>query len=248
MKWLALGFAVQILACAVVGVRLLLLWRRTRKLPEASFGIAFLVLGVLGFPVSMAARNGLAASPQAAGLLLALGFAAQDAGLMALYVGIWRVFRPGQAWAAAIVATAGLLFAASLLGQALTVGFEGGRDTGFWYWLGNATRGFTFFWAFAESSRYTGLMRRRVHLGLADPELWDRFRLWSIATGALVVAWSAFAGSRLAGVDAASSPPVLGLSAAAGVASGIALWLAFFPPRAYLRRLSPPRPAAPRPR
>ena len=41
----------------------------------------------------------------------------------------------------------------------------------------------------------------------------DRFRLWTVATLALVTAFGVFAGAKLMGVDAASSPAVLAMGA-----------------------------------
>jgi hypothetical protein len=238
MTWLALGVLAQVLASAVVGLRLLWLARRTRKLPELTFGLCFLLLGAFGLPLTLAARGDLAPGPEAAGLLLAGGFLAQNAACLALAVNTWRTFRPeGRAGLLAVVAV-GTAFTVSLAGQALTVGFRGAADGGDFYVLGFLARMGTFVWASAEAVRYWALLRRRLVLGLADPVIVNRLALWSAGALAVVVGFAAFGLARLAEVNPATSPAVLATSSLAGLVAGVALWLAFAPPAAYLRRVT----------
>jgi len=237
MTWLGLGILVQILADAVVGVRLLMLARRTRKLPEAAFGGTCLLLGVLGLPISIAARNGLAATPEQAGWLLAVGLGFQNLASLLLYVGTWRVFRRETGWAGALVATAALALTASLVGHGLTVGFRGGVDHGLWYEVGFATRAAAFLWTAGESFGYSRTLRRRLTLGLADPVVAERFRLWFWCNSGIALGFFAFLVARLLGENPAATPWVLATTSVVGIASGTALWLAFAPPAAYLRRV-----------
>lgn len=234
MEWVALGTVVQLLADLVVGVRLLALARRTRKLPEAAFGLAFVLLGGVGYPLSIAARSGAVASPELAGTLLAAGLLAQNAGCAALYVFLWRVFRSRETWALPLVALALGTLAWSVPGEFLTDRFWGGVDGGLFYWIGLAARAGAFVWATAESLRYHARLRRRLRLGLADAVVADRFLLWSIASGAVLLAFAVFSGARILGVDPTGSSLVLGATSAGGLVAGITLWLAFLPPRAYL--------------
>jgi len=89
-------------------------------------------------------------------------------------------------------------------------------------------------WLVAESVRYYGIMQRRLPLGLADPVVTDRFRLW------------AFAGAAGLAMLATSAPPVvmgeqqtpwmswvLPLFAVSGIAASASYLLAFFPPGWY---------------
>ncbi len=239
MKLLGLGIAVQIVADAVVGVRLLLLARRTRRLPELCLGLCCLLLGGIGLPLSLVARGGLAASrPELAGQLLAVGFAFQNAACLALFVATWRIFRPDAGWAAGLSWAAGLAMLASLVGQAATVGFRGGVDQGAFYQLGFVARALAFAWGGFEAGHYALLLRRRIRLGLADPVVADRFRLWALCCLAVVFGFASFAASRALGVEPATSPVVLSVTSVVGSVAGVALWLAFLPPRAYLRRVA----------
>jgi hypothetical protein len=235
MAWLALGFLLQIAACALVGGRLLALFHRTRKLPELAFGAGFLLLGVLGQPVAVLARSPLGGSPELAGWLLAWGLAAQSLGCLCLDVGTWRVFRPASTRTGWLIAGVAALFAVSLAGHGLGVGFAGGTDRGGFYWAGLLARGGSFAWCAAEALLYHRRMRRRLRLGLADPVVANRFLLWGVASLGLVVAFLTFLAAKLAGVNAATSGPFLATSFAAALVCGVAMWLAFFSPAAYTR-------------
>lgn len=238
MTWLGLGVGVQLLADAVVGVRLLLLGRRTRKLPELCFGACSLLLGGLGLPLAIAGRTRLEGDPVLAAWLVGSGLAIQDAACAALYLGTWRVFRPGSRLAAAAVGLAGLALAASVPGQAWTAGYVHATGGGAWYWIGFAARAGAFLWSTAESLRYARLLGRRARLGLAEPVVVDRFRLWALCCGAVSGGFGLYLLSHLSGVNPATSAPVLALTSVIGVIAGAALWLAFAPPRAYLRRFA----------
>jgi hypothetical protein len=235
---IGLGFLAMVLANAVVGARLLARARRSRQIPELALGSSFVLMGALGYPLAVAARRGLAGSDAAAGWLLAGALGAQDLGCLGIFVVTWRVFRPESRTAACAVAAAAALFAASLLGHAVTPGFSGARDGGAWYYLGLATRAAGFGWAALESLRYHALLRRRLALGLADPVVTDRFRLWGIATSAIVAGFAIFGFGRLSGGNVAESAPVLAATSLTCLVSGSAIWLAFFPPAAYARRVA----------
>jgi hypothetical protein len=87
-------------------------------------------------------------------------------------------------------------------------------------------------WGAAESLHYWILMRRRLRLGLADPLVVDRFRLWSIGLGAMSLLMASTILAPAVGVDPAAPGWVL-LESLAGLVGAVALWLAFFPSRAY---------------
>jgi len=237
MKWLALGVLIQIMADAVVGSRLLMLAMRTRRLPEACLGVSTLLLGVFGYPLAIAARRGLGGSPEADGALLALGLALQNLACLALWVATWQVFRPRDRGAAALVAVAAALLLVSVPGQAWGSGFAGARSEGLYYWLGFTGRALAFVWSAGEALRFWRMLRRRRSLGLADPVVTDRFRLWAIFCTAVALGFAVFALAKLMGVNPGESIGVLAATSAVGLVSGVSLWLAFVPPRAYLRRV-----------
>jgi hypothetical protein len=108
-------------------------------------------------------------------------------------------------------------------------------------------------WAFYESCRYWGSMRRREALGLADPILTNRFLLWSVWTGAVtLLPLIALILRTLSivmlgneefsnGVGAKLMPVVLSgirmIFLVVAPVAAAALSLSFFPPRAYLDRV-----------
>jgi hypothetical protein len=233
---LGAGVLVQIAACTGVGARLLLLARRTRQAPELAFGIAFLLFGVVGYPLSITSRSGLGGA--GAGWLLLAALAAQDAGSLAVYLGTRRVFRPRARWALALVAAAAVAFPASLAVQALAGGFAPGRSGGAGYYLGLAARFGAFAWTAVEALRYHAKLRRRLALGLADPRMVDRFRLWAVTNCALCLGFAVFLWGLLASGNPAESALVLVATSAVAVVGGLSMWLAFFPPAAWQRRVA----------
>ena len=100
-RLLGIGIVVQILACGVVGVRLLWLSARTRRAPELLLGTAFLMLGVVGYPLAIVARGGPGGMPSANLLVAAL--AAQNIACLCMYGATWRTFHPELRGGAAIL-------------------------------------------------------------------------------------------------------------------------------------------------
>jgi hypothetical protein len=236
LQLLGIGVLVMVVADAVVGVRLILLARRTRRLPELFYGLSFLFLGVLGYPLSIVARKLALAGTPIAGLLPA-SHGIQDLASLAMFVATWQTFRPSDRWPRAILYTGAISFVLSLVGDSWTAGTWAFRDGGIWYELGFWTRASAYLWATVEAGRYYGRMRRRSQLGLADAVVTDRFRLWTISSCAVSTAFLIFYVARWTVENAATSVPVLATTSIAGVIAGVTVWLAFVPPDAYLRRV-----------
>jgi hypothetical protein len=238
------GVLVMVAVDAVVGVRLLLLAARTRQSPEACFGVSFLFMGVLGYPLAIVARKAaLAGTPLPWLLSTGLGF--QNVAALAMFVATWRTFRPQAGWPLAVVWLAAAVFVASLTGDSLVAGRWQLHDGGVWYQLGFWTRAAAYAWAAAEAIRYYGVMRRRLALGLADPLVTDRFRLWAISSTAITAGFLVFFAGRTGAANAATSAPVLLATSTVGLVAGVTMWLAFLPPAGYVRRVAArPRPIA----
>ena len=236
LQLLGLGVVVMVVADGVVGARLLLLARRTRRLPELCFGLSFLSLGVLGYPLSIVARKAaLSGVPVPELLPTALFF--QNFASLAMFVATWQTFRPAARWPRHVVWAGIAVFGASLLGDSVMAGTWVLRDGGAWYELGFWARAGTYIWAAAEAGGYYGAMRRRLRLGLADPIVTDRFRLWTISSCAISAAFLVFYMGRLWAENVATSVPVLSATSIAGLVAGVTVWLAFVPPAAYLQRV-----------
>lgn len=242
---IALGGLTMVVVDTVVGLRLLAIARRTRQLPEAMLAMAFLLLGGIGYPLTTLARRDLLPSPEGSAALMAIGLLAQDVACLGIFLMTARTFRSGDGWARVLVWLAAAVFAASLAGEALSDGFAP-HVMGPAYWLGLVTRTVAFAWSCAESWRQYRLAVRRLRLGLVDRLVANRFLLYALGMGGALFAFLAFMAGSLTGANPATTPWVLALTSAGGVASAIPTWLAFLPPAAYRRYLLAQRePAAP---
>jgi hypothetical protein len=230
--------------CLVIGVRLALLARRTGGRPELYLGLGLFLTGGLGYGLVVGAgiagaRVGLAVPAVRVAGLLGLGL--HHLGVAALMAFVITVFRPTETWARALAAGMLLVLAVSWTGLLLTDGPPGAEAGQRWYWLGFSITATYPFWIASEALHYYALMRRRRAIGLADPVVTNRFLLYSIASLLAAAAiWTA-AIPGLLGIPRAEqatlAPVVLPMTAALGIAAVASYWLAFFPPRWYLRSL-----------
>lgn len=235
-KALGFGVIVQLVVAAAVGVRLLALARRTREIPELALGISFVLLGLLGYPLSIIARAGLTTDLVAPRVLLGAALTIQDGSAVAMGIATWQTFRREAAWPALLIGASGVLLVASLAGHAAATRFEPASVGGPWYYVGLAVRAGAFAWAASESLRHFLLLRRRSRIGLADAVVVDRFRLWFLATAAITAGFAIFAIGQASGLRVAADARVLAATSFVGLVSGACMWLAFFPPRFYLLR------------
>lgn len=236
MELLGFGVVFQLLVCCVVGVRLLLLACRSRELPDLAFGLAFVSLGGVGYPLSIVARTG-----HAEGWVLSVALGAQDLACLSMFLGSWAVFRPRSLAPGAPAVALLAAFAASLSAPWWSSAGEAARDAGAWYYLGFAGRLSCFAWATVESLRFYRMMRRRLGLSLADPVLVDRFLLWSICNASITLGFMVFLVGRLTTQNVGEAPWVLAATSVVGLVAGAAMWLVFFAPAWYLRRFEASR-------
>jgi hypothetical protein len=231
-----IGYGWFILTCLLVGARVLRLALRTRQLPEWALGVVLFVSGGLGY--SLLFIRSLTFVPGGLkGTTFAVGLAALTVGSAALYLFNWRVFRPGSWWAGLLFAGTALLFVSTFLTEALTTGFEGERNMVL-YALGTVTRAIPYGWAAAESLHHHLRLRRALALGLADPMVVDRFRLWALAAAAIFTSYSIVFVSGLVGEPTTHPPELVAFVACLGMVAAIATGLAFQPPAFYRRRFA----------
>ena len=137
----AVAGGIYLLTITVVGVRLLRLARRSRALPELLLGLALVLGGTFGGPleaIGISARHEI--GPVLAGRFLLAG---KIFGLatLACHAGfIWRVFRPSEAWAAALVAGLLSLPLSALWGFSASGAFAGAEIPLLWFWVDLAGR------------------------------------------------------------------------------------------------------------
>jgi hypothetical protein len=232
------GFLAFFIASLVVGVRLVLLWRRTRELPELLIGIGVLGIGPIGFSFLLIGSLALKSGNAEAWIAFALGQLAVFVGVLAKSIFNWRVYHPKSSVARGVVALMALILVGLYIQLGWTRGFVLEATPGIESAIQSLLQTSALLWGAAESIRYWRLMRKRGRLGLADPVVTNRFLLWGIGAGAagLGVAVGAVASHVLA-TPSLQIPWVIASSSAHGMVAAIAMSLAFVPPNAYLRWL-----------
>jgi hypothetical protein len=228
-------------------VRLVALWSRTRRSPELLIGLGVLGIGPCGFAFAVFSSLLTGSRPLASQLLWGVAVFAMNLGGAATYVFTWSVFRRSEAWARALVWSAGALFLATFLADGWLHHFrfpgdvQGTLSLQLSGWLRIGALG----WGAGESLRYYAIMRRRAALGLADPVVQNRFLLWGLGIGA--AAWGSLVATVVplaTGVPSLEMTGVQLSSSLHGLAAAVAMWLAFLPPAWYLRRFEAPSAAS----
>jgi hypothetical protein len=235
----SVGGGAFVLASLVVGVRLLRLAARTRELPELAIGLSLLLMGGLGYPLTMVARLAKRLPDETRIALMAASIALMLVGALAIVLFSWRVFRPGSAWARRAMIGFALLLVACIAGQALGPGLRpvALHNEGLGYRIFMLALGGGMGWAAAESLAWAARLRRRVRLGLADPVVANRMGLWGAGMTASTLISVISQTMGFLGIDFAGSLVGAAVTAPLGLVAAICMALAFVPPDAYLRRV-----------
>ncbi len=235
----AFGGGLFVVACLIVGGRLMWLAKSTRGLPEFVLGAGLFFMGGVGYPLLTAALH-------ATGLSDATRSAMIYANICVTITGMWgvawftrRVFRPSETWATALLFGIVACYSALALFQIVGPGvmaFIDSPNSGIW--SRNAAVGcVAMSWAGIESLRYYRMQRRRLALGLADAVVTERFRLWGIAilsADAITLVNVIF---MLLGIPIAGTAVGSVLVGTLGLVTAGCLWLAFVPPQFYIDRI-----------
>jgi hypothetical protein len=229
------GFLAFFVAALVVGVRLVLLARRTRRLPELCIGVGVLGIGPVGFGFYVFAQQLGVTSPLHA-LLTGTGMLAVAAGVCCKFVFNWRVYHPASNALRLLAVAVVLAHVITFAYQGLGPGFAAYNELNWSYYLRILLQIGALLWGSAEALRYWGLMRRRTRVGLADPVVTNRFLLWGIGAGAAGVgSLIGTVAQVVLGAPSYEVPWVLASSSAHGLVAALAMWLAFLPPAAWTR-------------
>lgn len=241
----ALGGGAFVLVSLVVGLRLLVLSVRTGELPEFSVGLALLVLGGIGYPSAAVARGATDMGLIARVSLEAGAMGCMVLGTLGIAVFNWKVFRTGERWAKATVLAFGALLVASFTWQAATPGFAAAAENrGLGLHGLEMLAGASLLWAALESSRFALRLRRRVALGLADPLVADRVKLWTFAIASAQLLNLASLVAVALGGDLATWRYGGALIGPLGLFAAASMWLAFLPPDWYRRHVAARAPSA----
>jgi hypothetical protein len=233
-RWI--GFGAFFVSSLVIGLRLLVLARRTGQIPELLIGVAVLCLGPLGYGLSLLAVALASGSLALSATLMGTGLLATTIGAISEYLFIGFVFRRDSRWARALILLAIALLLVSYVGDLALNGLVNRRNHGPWFWLGGVLRTFVLGWGAVESLRYYRVMRHRVQLGLADPVVSGAFLMWGVGSGAGFAGGVLGHGARLLfGIEPAGVPALILVISVLGLVAAIAMWLAFLPTPGYLR-------------
>jgi hypothetical protein len=237
----ALSIVLSVLACSFVGIRMLSLSRKTRKLPELCMGVSLsafalaqigrLVLSGLGDRLGPELMLGAYVFMEVAYLLTQFGLCLFTVSAFALR-SRWR-------WALLVVLFALCALSRAMMVQASAPRFLSGASsqmTPFWEPMAVASFALGFAWMAAESLRYYGLLRRRLALGLAEPIVTNRFLVWGSGAAATSLLVLLLLGLYLQGITLMSNSLVASsLATLSGLVMAVVPLLTFAPPAAYLR-------------
>jgi hypothetical protein len=231
MEWLgAAGGGSFILASLIIGVRILLLARRTLQLPELAMGLGLVLMGGLSYPINVAARMSVDLSPDTRVGMMILSQLLMWVGCVAIGIFNWRVFRPESWWPLGLLVTFASTMLVIFFIQCMTVGmfaFVDAREGV--YRFNMVPQGVPYFWGFVESFLYHRKSRKRMQLGLASPLVTRRIGLWAITMGAsTAINWFMITLEML-NIDSATAPIAGAFVGPVGMVCAVSLWIAFRP-------------------
>jgi hypothetical protein len=224
-----IAFAISSLA---IGVRLLILGRRTRGIPELAIGLGFVIGCVVGYVPETIVLSTDFMSPEREAAVLAVTQVAIRIAAISVLVFTRYVFRSQEAWAKGFMLLLVIALGMSWVAFPYTRIYAATSRDIFWYDFFAVSRSLALAWGAAESLSYYAKSRRRMRLGLANALVTNRFLLWGIGLASLTLLMASTLLASALGVDPAVSGWVL-FESFAGLVGASTLWLTFFPGKAY---------------
>ena len=221
-----LGFSLFVLASFVLGGRLLMLWRRTRELPELLIGLAFLLGGGFGY-LSWLVRGAAlqsGASDEVGTALALVGLTASCLGALTNGAGIYLIFRPGRRWPLVIIA--------AVVAFMLTFGirlFRADPGAGYFdFWMAMSSCSVLYAWGAIESLLLARMLHKRAKLGMADPIVVNRAFQWSMSGWIVLLMMGISVVSVIA--SGGEVPPFWAtVQSLLGILCAGVIWIGFFP-------------------
>lgn len=219
-----IGGVCQSLGLTWVGVRMLLVARRTRGLPELLLGLAFLLMSSLGIPLLVLSGYGAPHVRDMHFALFVTSLVFLDSGALLFMAFVWRVFRP-RSPAARMTMIASAL-ALSVHVAIVTVAIRSADPEAVPLEV-MGTRALILFavmmvsnaWGTVEAFTYWARLRRQQMLGLADAAASRRMLLFAIGCFAPLVTTGFTASAMARNVNPLTDPlTALGLTLTALVA------------------------------
>ncbi|MBW2543249.1 MAG: hypothetical protein JRF15_14280 [Deltaproteobacteria bacterium] len=144
------------------------------------------------------------------------------------------VFHTESRLARSMVALGWLGMFGALAGTAWERDWHGYNAESAWVWIEQITQNCVYAWMLVETGRYHLLLRKRLALGLTEPLVVNRVLLWFVYAAWIFSVQGLVALSVVIANQEGAYPGIIDAGMALfTVFSAIALWLAFFPPRAY---------------
>lgn len=241
-----LGTAAFVLVSLVIGVRLVLLARRTGERPELYLGLGIVGTATLGYGLqiaSMILRGGPESTKAVTTTMMALtglGKLLHDGGVTLVLLFVLTVFRRNEAGARMLFGVAVSTIWIGMVGQGVASGYRDPMHRDLFWWMEYAIIWTYPLWGAFESFRYHARMRKRVRIGLADPLVANRFLLWGLASsGTFAATWLASWPILLPDPQLAAPFQTFNYlaTAAVGICTVVVYSLAFLPPAWYRRRV-----------
>ncbi len=217
----------------LAGARLVRLGLRSAEIPERLLGTSFIMIGLSGILYSLPDIELFSAFETP------IFFAARVAylpGCMLVALFTARVFRSGQRWASGLVYGLTAMVITGVGGSVAHGDWEGFSLGNGWFWLEWVGYTIPFGWAAIEAFQQYRQARRRVSIGVCEPSVCNRMFLWSlfgaIQFSSCVIVLGQYAAYERENVFTSTWDL---LYSSATLAALIVIWLAFFPPRIYVR-------------
>ncbi len=236
-----LSMVLFIVVCSAVGVRLLVRAFGTRGQEELMCALGFTLIGLIGYPMTLASGAGVVTAGEVIVPLFTVGTTATCAGITAFFVFTRRVFRPAAVWAGGLVWLCAGLMALATAGQTQALLAASPEQPSFavsfvWALILQCVCFVCFGWIAFEGGRQWRMAARRLTLGLTEPEIVDRFRLWTLFGVSTLLLLVGFAIPLVQGHAPAEDPVTHVSSAVFGLISSVAAYFAFLPPAWYRAR------------
>jgi hypothetical protein len=221
-----------------VGVKLIVLARRTGGFPEWALGLFFLLGAGLGYPLSALAPM----SGEWQGIVAAASSVVMSAGMFLLYAFTARVFYAGRVAGKIGLALGGALCLAYVLGYSITqIAADSAEEllasVMTWGGLSLVMSAGAFAWSSYAALSEWSLHRKRLALGLADPVVTNRLLLWGLMGITIIAIVVIDTAALYSGSDFARLTIIPLATSAGGLLYGAFLALAFFPPASYVAAL-----------
>jgi hypothetical protein len=209
---------------------------------EKWVGIALMLVCGAGYvPVVI---GQLVPHPEIRFVLIGAGIGAAHVGVSCIFVFTRLVFRPNVPWLryAVWALIAGLMVVwptgLVMVNWPLRASPEEAIIAGLPYGIAsNILVGIGMAWSAVEAIRQWSLSTKRARVGLADPLVANRMLLWGLFTGGSFVTNVVSVVDGFLGMDPGQHGPSIAIVSALSLVSTASLWLAFLPPKAWIRRI-----------